>query len=120
MTKKILDFIEIKDTNGKKYLGGDQHWYKNKFHALSGCGPTVASEILAYLARENPKKCGGLYAFDIKNIDADDFVLHMDSVREYVKPGIKGLTSVSFFESSSKEFALNRGVKLYAKKTSSK
>ena len=92
----------------QKHFGGDQHWYKAKWHSLSGCGPTVAATILAHIA-ENTPSCRTLYRYDFP-LQKEDFVRHMEQVREYVKPGMKGLTSKTFFACETRRFAADRGV----------
>jgi len=114
MTIELKKYLKVKDGN-MRYVGANQYWYKNKFHALSGCGPTSAAETMAYLASNYPDKCRPLFSYDIDNINREDFVLHMDSVRQLVKPGVSGLTSIDFYESRTKEFAEKRGVDLSAK-----
>ncbi len=94
----------------KKHFGGDQHWYKAKWHSVSGCGPTVAATILAHLA-EYKESCRALYKYNFP-LQKEEFVRHMGEVREFVKPGINGLTSKTYFACEVKRFAESRGVNL--------
>ncbi len=109
MSEKQLELSCILDED-QKHFGGDQHWYKAKWHSVSGCGPTVAATILAHLA-ENAPACRALYKYDFP-LQKADFVKHMGEVREYVKPGIKGLTSKTYFACEIKRFARSRAVEL--------
>ena len=109
MNGKQLELSCIMDEE-KKHFGGDQHWYKAKWHSLSGCGPTVAATILAHLAEHIPS-CRALYKYGFP-LQKAEFVKHMGEVREYVKPGVKGLTSKTYFACEARRFAESRGVKL--------
>lgn len=96
--------------NATPHYGADQHWYKNKFQGMSGCGPTTSALITMYLAAEFPS-CSGLYKYTFP-AKKDEFVLHMAEVREFVKPGAMGLTDAGYFASSTACFAQKRGVNL--------
>jgi hypothetical protein len=109
MNEKQIELSCILDED-KMHFGGDQHWYKAKWHSLSGCGPTVAATILAHMAESDPY-CRPLYGYDFP-MQKTDFIEHMQEVREYVKPGVKGLTSKAFFACEAKRFAESRGVTL--------
>lgn len=109
--KKILDSGTISIIeNDIRHYGADQHWYKNKLHSMSGCGPTTAALITMYMAIAFPS-CLALYGYSLP-ASKDEFISHMDSIREFVKPGAMGLTDAGFFASSTKEFAKERGVEL--------
>ncbi|MCK5128748.1 MAG: C39 family peptidase [Clostridiales bacterium] len=109
MNEVQLELSCIADED-KQHFGGNQHWYKAKWHSVSGCGPTVAATILSHLAEKHPQ-CRALYKYDFP-LNKTDFVKHMDEVREYVKPGVAGLTSKKYFACEVKRFAESRGVTL--------
>ena len=109
MSGKQLELSCILDAD-QMHFGGDQHWYKAKWHSLSGCGPTAAATILADLAEKAPS-CRALYKYGFP-LQKADFIKHMDEVREYVMPGVKGLTSKTFFACETRRFAESRGVTL--------
>ncbi len=94
-----------------RYYGASQYWFKKKIHGLSGCGPATAALILRYMAEAFEETCGALYEHEMPAAK-EDFVGFMQDVREFVKPGIKGLTDHKFFASSTIAFAQTRGVKL--------
>lgn len=96
--------------NDMRHYGADQHWYRNKLHSMSGCGPTTAALITMYMAAAFPA-CSALYAYSLP-ASKDEFISHMDSVRKFVRPGAMGLTDAGFFASSTKEFAKTKGVYL--------
>ncbi len=112
MSEVQLELTCVYD-NEKLHLGGDQHWYKAKFHSLSGCGPTTAATILVYLA-ENFECCRNLYAYKF-SAKKEDFIRHMDEVRDYVKPGINGLTSKTYFACELRRFAQTRDIQIKTK-----
>ncbi|MFZ5969066.1 MAG: hypothetical protein ACOYVK_18070 [Bacillota bacterium] len=93
------------------YYGGDQYWFPNKAHQVSGCGPVAAANITAYLSQTFPDKFGSLYPFK-PVLSKKDFVEHMIEIRRYVKPGMFGLTSVHQFSDNVLSFSQSRGVSL--------
>ncbi len=88
-----------------------QSWYEKKWHRISGCGPTTAALITMYMASAFPKSCAPLYPYALPAIKSD-FIVHMNEVREFVKPGGMGLTSTTFFAERTVAFAQSKGVKL--------
>lgn len=112
--KKTLDLgiISIIE-NDIRHYGADQHWYKNKLHSMSGCGPTTAALITMYMAVAFPS-CSALYGYTLP-ASKSEFISHMDSVREFVKPGAMGLTDAGFFASSTEKYAKTRGVTLHSR-----
>jgi hypothetical protein len=115
MMKNSIDFLEIQDAEKNLFVGANQYWFKNKFHAISGCGPTTAAEILTYIAFKNKPALSHLYDYDINHLYKEDFVAYMTSVREFVKPGIKGLTDIDYFNHQLISFAKGKGVALSSK-----
>ena len=114
MNKNTLDFIKIR--NGYSMtLGANQYWFNQKFAALSGCGPTTASEILAFLSKQFPQSMQGIYPDDINALEREAFVRFMQEVRTLVKPGVMGLTDINFYTEQTIKFAFERGVSLAAK-----
>jgi hypothetical protein len=112
--KKTLDTDAIMIyEDGARHFGADQHWYTNKLHGLSGCGPTTAALIMMYMAAKHPC-CSALYQYGYP-AEKNDFIAHMDSVRQYVRPGAMGLTDAGYFASSTAEFAKPKGVQLNSK-----
>jgi hypothetical protein len=111
MIKKLdTELIHICEGDTRHY-GANQYWFKNKIHGLSGCGPSTAALILRYMAEAFAEKFGALYEHKMPS-EKDDFVKFMQSVREFVKPGLTGLTNHLFFASATIAFALKKGVKL--------
>lgn len=124
----VGNFVRIKDKDGYVYYGGDQEWYGRKTVGhYGGCGPTAVANILAYLAKSNPKN-SLLYSGDINNISQEDFTNYMKEIYDYVTPigregkGGKdpftiGVPLPSMLESGAQIFGLTKGVNV---KTASK
>ena len=91
--------------------GADQDWYRTFWQQRAGCGPTTASEQLAYVARIRhiPALC------PLEILRREPFVDYMEQVWDYVTPGHKGLNKVSMFTDGVERFAASRGVALTAR-----
>ena len=111
MTSNRLDFIKIKDGRSET-LGANQYWFPQKFAALSGCGPTTAAEILAQLTKQYPIAMQGLPPESFGVLERKSFVRFMQEVREYVKPGVMGLTDIDFYTDQTINYARSCGVNL--------
>jgi hypothetical protein len=112
--KKVI----LIDDKGRGTIAGDQQWFKKFSHSISGCGPTTAALVLMYMASVFPDRCRAVYPYELP-ARKDDFVTFMGAVREYVKPGLQGLTDAGFFASSTVEFAKSKGVNITATSVSS-
>jgi hypothetical protein len=93
------------------YYGGSQDWFPKKMHQLSGCGPVAAANITMYLAQAFPDKFKNLYPYE-GTINKNDFVNHMVEIRNYVVPGLRGLTCVHKFVDNTLDFAQQKGISL--------
>ncbi|MCL2146834.1 MAG: hypothetical protein FWH52_03405 [Synergistaceae bacterium] len=45
------EYLIITDSNEKKYFGGCQEWYEDRWRKMSGCGPVAASNQIWYMMR---------------------------------------------------------------------
>jgi hypothetical protein len=111
MIKKIDSKLISVNNNGVAVIAADQQWFRTLFHSISGCGPTTASVILMYMASVFPDQCRGAYPYELP-AKKEDFVPFMEAVREYVKPGLHGLTDDGFFAEQTAAFAKKLGVPL--------
>lgn len=93
------DFLPI---GSKPYYGGDQGWLS--YGSVNGCGPTAASNILAYLATENASKYGRLYPY---GLSIGEYSNRMEKVYSFMQPinGVAGVTSISDFASYVENYA---------------
>lgn len=94
---------------GRSFFGGSQSWYADEWHRRAGCGPTCASNVLAYLALAHPG-LRALYAYPEMNLA--DFARHMEEVYKFVTPGFRGLNRVEMYSEGITEFARSRGISL--------
>lgn len=96
----------------KEHYGGNQYWYRNKRHQLSGCGPVAAANLAAYMAFGKPEQYGDLYSYSTRKFDKMEYINHMTEVRKYVIPGMFGLTSVVQFAEQLIRYGKTKGVEL--------
>lgn len=107
MDKDILN-IETKDGNIE--YGANQNWYKSEWQRKSGCGPSTAANIFAYLACQNPK---GKDLCELRPpFDQETYLEHMDTIWSFVTPTMKGLNSTKLFIDGAKKYAKSRGVEI--------
>lgn len=105
-----LDAVRILDGN-TTYFGADQSWYPNRWHNVSGCGPTTAALITMYMAQVFSATCAPLYPY-ARPANKDDFTAHMGEVRSFLKPGCMGLKSTAQFASGTSAYAKSKGVNI--------
>ncbi len=108
--KQTIDYQAVQITDGNQdYFGADQRWFENKWHSVSGCGPTTAAQITMYMAKVFPETCAPLYPYALP-AQKSEFITHMNTVRPYVKPGPMGLNSTQKFANGTAAYAKERGV----------
>ena len=105
-TFEITGIKILEDNNS--YYGPDQHWYKKRMHAMSGCGPTTASIAMAHLA-QSVDSCAGLYPYDLPFVK-DEFTKHMEDVRLFIKPNFGSMTNADAFGSRCSDYAKTKSV----------
>ena len=96
MSKAIsnLNLLTIFDEiENKTYYGCDQEWFASKWQCLSGCGPTVATNIIIYLNNIAFKS-------EQKYNNKKDCVLLMGEIWKYVTPSFQGVNSTKMFYDS--------------------
>lgn len=112
MTYSIVkpELLNITDENANKtYWGGFQEWYANEWHRMAGCGPTAASNLMAYLAHTRPA-LKDLYKQDSMSLAG--FSAHMEELYQFVTPGNMGLNRVEMFTDGVEAFVKSRGLHL--------
>lgn len=100
------DSIHILDNSGNIFFGCDQEWFKSHWQRLSGCGPSVASNLLLYLHRA---KCISL-PVDVNN--QSDCIKFMEVVWSHVTPTRKGIYKLEQFYKGVHSFAQAHGYNL--------
>jgi len=84
---KLLD-----ERNHKAYFGCHQEWYATEWQRLSGCGPTVACNMIFYL--NNTRSTFGLG----ENSNSKDSCLSlMEEIWKYVTPTKEGIPTTKMF-----------------------
>jgi hypothetical protein len=79
------EIYEILDSKTNKIVYGcDQEWYTTKWQRVSGCGPTVATNMVLYILKKQ---------YSSRN----EYVELMRDVRKYVTPTIGGVNRTSIF-----------------------
>lgn len=74
------------------YFGCDQEWYATQWQRLSGCGPTVACNIIFYLNNTRPTFGLG------ENSNSKDRCLSlMEELWKYVTPTSEGIPTTKMF-----------------------
>jgi hypothetical protein len=104
------DILNIKTKDGKIEYGANQNWYKSEWQRKSGCGPSSAANLFAYISSQNPK------AKDLCDLrppyEQASFLEHMENLWSCVTPTAKGTNSTSLFIEGSKKYAASRGVEI--------
>lgn len=105
-------FVPVELSKGQYSYGGNQNWWDSGSNqAERGCGPVAAANITNYLAKmKDPKKYGKLYSGNTWSLS--DFMKHMNTLYDYINPGMFGEVSVSDFASKVERYAQDKGVSL--------
>lgn len=106
----IAHFPRVRNSSGHLYYGGDQHWFRNRFRRLAGCAPTSGANLAAFM-RIGTKP-------DMISPDGDPvwtmdhFLDLMDTMYQYLKPGMRGFPHSTIYQEKFLKFAADRGVAL--------
>lgn len=96
------ELFDIKDKNSPFVsFGGDQAWYAKFWNRKSGCGPTSASNITAYLGMTKPDY---RKLYTQSTLYKQDFIEHMEILFKYITPGLGGVNHVTKFTTGLKRF----------------
>lgn len=102
------DFFEIIDEKTHKiYYGCIQTWYEKFWQRLSGCGPTVATNIILYLNHNRYNFETGKSYNKKKNC-----VVLMNEVWNFVTPTRKGVDTIKIFYEGVLAYAKNKGINI--------
>jgi len=100
------EFYEIldEDTN-KLYYGCTQDWYSKFWQRMSGCGPSVASNVVLYINHNR-------YKFEIGKSynNKKNCLLLMDDVWNYVTPTMKGVNNTKIFYEGVLSYVKEKGL----------
>lgn len=102
ISKSILNpeaFVITDELSQQNYNGCDQEWYHSKWKRLSGCAPTVASNLIYYLNKSHE---GHPYKKYLSAL--------MEDVWKYVTPSIKGVNSIDRFCKGVLSYSKSKGL----------
>ncbi|HBE80615.1 MAG TPA: hypothetical protein DDW65_22945 [Firmicutes bacterium] len=106
-TKSILnpDFFKVLDEDTRElYYGCNQEWYTTKWQRLSGCGPTVASDLILYLFYRTRQTNLGMGLISKKNC-----LELMEEIWQYVTPTMHGVSNTKMFYEALFSYAEFKG-----------
>jgi len=109
---KSPKLFNIYDDFGNQSFGGNQDWYSSNLKRRSGCGPTSAANLTAYLALTDPTK-KQLYSYT--TMKQSDFAKHMETLFDYVTPGTMGVNHLQMFIDGLHHYANERSVPITLK-----
>ncbi|MDD2214727.1 MAG: hypothetical protein PHR21_09360, partial [Oscillospiraceae bacterium] len=108
--------------DGQPYYGCDQDWYRDFWQRLSGCGPSVSSNLTYYLARAGRERqaaqtaalCPLLTGFTDLQLQQPlpelAFLRHMERLWTYVTPSKHGTYRVNMLVQGVLRLAQDRGL----------
>lgn len=84
----------IDESTSETYYGCNQIWYPKKWQRLSGCGPSVASNIFFYLSHNR-----STLGLEKKSNSKENWLSLMEEMWKYVTPSIRGVnTTIKFYK----------------------
>lgn len=111
MNKKAISNLDIlkiyDDKDDKTYYGCDQEWYSKKWQRLSGCGPTVATNIIFYLFHKEDA-----FSFDNSFSSKAQWISLMEEIWQYVTPTIRGIPNTKLFYNGMVKYSEAKGIKI--------
>ena len=103
---KNIEYLKIVDDKSQKsYYGCNQEWYRTRWQRLSGCGPSVVSNIIHYLNRSGVQPLA-------PPITKKDFLLHMEEVWGHVTPTLRGIPTTVALCSGAESYLSKKGLNL--------
>lgn len=105
------EFLQVKEGIRTSY-GAHQIWYSSWIKRMSGCGPTATSNLLWYLCASRPELCSRLFTGN--GTEQKDMLRLMDSVWQYVTPGMRGVNRASMLADGGVRYGTEHGVGLEA------
>lgn len=95
--------IHIVDDSGNTFFGCDQEWFGSHWQRLSGCGPSVASNLLLYLHRAKNIRL----PMAVNN--QTDYIKLMEVLWSHVTPTHNGVYMLEQFYNGVHDFAQDHG-----------
>ena len=88
---KNPEYLHLTDESGIPFLGCEQEWYGTQWQRRSGCGPTVASNMILYLYRR------GAITLPFEVTDKEGCLRLMNAMWNHVTPSPRGVNTVRHF-----------------------
>ena len=99
-----MEYLQVTDSDSCEiFCGSDQEWYRTERQRLTGCGPSVAANILFYIKQKEEAGCC--------EKDKADLLLLMEEAWESVTPEKDGIPSTALFLEKLERYAKLHGRK---------
>lgn len=96
-----IDYLQVTGQDScEVFCGSDQEWYRMEQQRLTGCGPSVAANILFYISRKRKENCCGK--------SREDLLRYMEMAWQYVTPLSNGIPSTALFREKMEHYAANQ------------
>lgn len=111
MVSKSISSPEVFQINDAKSgmisFGCNQDWYSTEWQRKSGCGPTVATNIILYLT----KRMGNDERSDVSD-NKQKILVIMEEMWEHITPTNKGINTLKLFYDGMMSYAKSSELKL--------
>jgi hypothetical protein len=101
-------YLHLNNVEGATLYGCDQDWFQGIWQRKSGCGPCTLANIMLYLAR------AGKLEKPLAARDEQGMLPIMETMWEYVTPGIRGLNCIHRFAGGANQALTEAGCCLRA------
>ncbi|NTV90218.1 MAG: hypothetical protein HGA22_07630 [Clostridiales bacterium] len=91
------------------HYGSDQEWFSKWWKRLSGCGPSVATNLLLYSIRLDALKNSSGHPGELSRSEVSEF---MEEVWNYVTPGVKGLNTTYKFHTGLSAYSRDKNLNI--------
>ncbi len=92
-----IGYLQVTENGSNKvYCGSNQEWFMTEHQRLTGCGPSVAANILFYLGKKKIKNFYGGSKYDLLKV--------MEEAWRYVTPAENGIPSTDIFCTKLKRY----------------
>lgn len=102
--------LDITNQAGRGTFGANQAWFGSRWQRDSGCGPTAASNILAYHAQRHGRPDICPYITPGQPMTRTAMTQYMHDIWAYVTPGSFGLHDPQDFETGVQAYLRDQGV----------
>ena len=102
--------FELITPDGKLCFGGNQEWFEEKWHKMSGCGPVAACNLVWYQARSRSE----LHCLCDTDGGFEDYRKLMDTMYAHITPGRGGIHNSGLFIPGLLKYCAGRGAEMTA------